>query len=121
MTQVRGNLDIIVTEGERLTALINDLLDLAKMEAGRVEWRDEDVDLDTLVRQVGVTLEPLFEEKSLPLVFELEPDLPAIRGDRHRLEQVVINLLSNACKFTSTGAVTVRTRRAVGRVVVADL
>jgi DNA-binding response OmpR family regulator len=113
MTQVRGNLDIIVTEGERLTALINDLLDLAKMEAGRVEWRDEDVDLDALVRQVGVTLEPLFEEKGLPLVFELEPDLPAIRGDRHRLEQVVINLLSNACKFTSTGAVTVQTRRVV--------
>ena len=119
MTQVRGNLDIIVTEGERLTALINDLLDLAKMEAGRVEWRDEDVDLDALVRQVGVTLEPLFEEKGLPLVFELEPDLPAIRGDRHRLEQVVINLLSNACKFTSTGAVTVQTRRGAGRVVVA--
>jgi signal transduction histidine kinase/CheY-like chemotaxis protein len=109
MSQVRGNLDIIVTEGERLTALINDLLDLAKMEAGRVEWRDEDVDLDAVVRQVTAIVEPLFAEKDLPLHVELEPGLPVIRGDRHRLEQVVINLLSNACKFTDTGSVTVRT------------
>ncbi|HEU5000467.1 MAG TPA: response regulator [Lapillicoccus sp.] len=109
MTQVRGNLDIIVTEGERLTALINDLLDLAKMEAGRVEWRDEDVDLDAVVRQVSAIVEPLYAEKDLPLHLELEPGLPVVRGDRHRLEQVVINLLSNACKFTDRGSVTVRT------------
>ena len=119
MTQVRGNLDIIVTEGERLTALINDLLDLAKMEAGRVEWRDEEVDVDALVRQVSATVEPLFQEKDLPLRLDLEPDLPTVRGDRHRLEQVVINLLSNASKFTSTGSVTVATRREPGHVVVA--
>ena len=118
MTQVRGNLDIIVTEGERLTALINDLLDLAKMEAGRVEWRDEEVDVDAVVRQVAATVQPLFEEKDLPLDLELEPELPPVRGDRHRLEQVVINLLSNACKFTDAGAVTVRTRRQAAEVVV---
>ena len=67
MTQVRGNLDIIVTEGERLTALINDVLDLAKMEAGRVEWRDEEVDVDAVVRQGRRHREPLFQEKDLPL------------------------------------------------------
>jgi signal transduction histidine kinase/CheY-like chemotaxis protein len=109
MTQVRGNLDIIVTEGERLTALINDLLDLAKMEAGRVEWRDEDVDLDAVVRQVSAIVEPFYTEKNLPLHLDLEPGLPVVRGDRHRLEQVVINLLSNACKFTDSGSVTVST------------
>ena len=119
MTQVRGNLDIIVTEGERLTALINDLLDLAKMEAGRVEWRDEEVDLDGVVRQVSAIVEPLFAEKDLPLHVELEPGLPVIRGDRHRLEQVVINLLSNACKFTDTGSVTVRTTHDQADVVLA--
>jgi signal transduction histidine kinase/DNA-binding response OmpR family regulator len=118
MTQVRGNLDIIVTEGERLTALINDLLDLAKMEAGRVEWRDEEVDVDAVVRRVAATVQPLFEEKDLPLELELEPELPPVRGDRHRLEQVVINLLSNASKFTETGVVTVRTRREATEVVV---
>jgi signal transduction histidine kinase/DNA-binding response OmpR family regulator len=118
MTQVRGNLDIIVTEGERLTALINDLLDLAKMEAGRVDWRDEDVDVDAVVRQVGATVEPLFQDKDLPLRLDLAPGLPHIRGDRHRLEQVVINLLSNACKFTSSGEVTVGTRQDAGSVVV---
>jgi signal transduction histidine kinase len=118
MAQVRGNLDIIVTEGERLTALINDLLDLAKMEAGRVEWRDEDVDVDAVVRQVGATVEPLFQEKDLPLRLDLAPALPHVRGDRHRLEQVVINLLSNACKFTPAGSVTMGTRQDSGAVVV---
>jgi signal transduction histidine kinase/DNA-binding response OmpR family regulator len=118
MTQVRGNLAIISDEGERLTGLINDLLDLAKMEAGRVEWRDEDVDVDALLRQASAIVEPLFQEKNLPLHLELEPDVPVLRGDRHRLEQVVINLLSNACKFTDAGAVTVATRRRGGDVVV---
>lgn len=118
MTQVRGNLDIISAEGDRLTALINDLLDLAKMEAGRVEWRDEEVDVDALVRQVAATLQPLFLEKDLPLRLHLQPGLPTVRGDRHRLEQVVVNLLSNACKFTETGSVTVRTRRHAGDLVV---
>jgi len=118
MTQARGNLDIISDEGERLTGLINDLLDLAKMEAGRVEWRDEDVDVDALLRQVIAIVEPLFQEKHLPLRLELEPGVPGLRGDRHRLEQVLINLLSNACKFTEAGAVTVTTRRRAGDVVV---
>jgi signal transduction histidine kinase len=118
ISQVRGNLDIIVDEGERLTALINDLLDLAKMEAGRVEWRDEEVDVDALVRRVGATVEPLFAEQDLPLLLQPDPHLPPVRGDRHRLEQVVLNLLSNAAKFTTTGAVTVRTRQTPGHVVV---
>ena len=119
ITQVRGNLDIIVTEGERLTALINDVLDLAKMEAGRVEWRDDEVDVNDLVRRTSAATAALFQEKSLPLQLELEPELPLVRGDRHRLEQVVVNLLSNACKFTTEGSVTVRTRRIDGQVVVA--
>jgi signal transduction histidine kinase len=118
MHQVRGNLGIIVEEGERLTALINDLLDLAKMEAGRVECRDEEVDVNALVRRVCATVEPLFLEQDLPLVVEAEPRLPPVWGDRYRLEQVVVNLLSNAAKFTTTGAVTVGTRHVPGHVVV---
>ncbi len=118
MSQVRGNLDIIVDEGARLTALINDLLDLAKMEAGRVEWRDDEVDLNALVRRVTATVEPLFSEQDLPLLVEPDPELPPVRGDRNRLEQVVVNLLSNAAKFTATGAVTVRTGHLPGHAVV---
>jgi signal transduction histidine kinase/DNA-binding response OmpR family regulator len=116
--QVRGNLDIIVAEGERLTALINDVLDLAKMEAGRVDWRDEEVDVEDVVRQSVAATGALFEAKQLDLQLELAGDLPPIRGDTHRLEQVVINLLSNACKFTDEGSVTVRSRRLGDEVVV---
>jgi DNA-binding response OmpR family regulator len=116
--QVRGNLDIIVAEGERLTALINDVLDLAKMEAGRVDWRDEDVDVDDIVRQSVAATSALFDAKQLDLQLELAGDLPPVRGDSHRVEQVIINLLSNACKFTDEGSVTVRSRRLGDEVVV---
>jgi PAS domain S-box-containing protein len=105
--QVMRNLDIIVTEGQRLTALINDVLDIAKMEAGEVEWRDEEVVLDDVVRRSAAATAALFDAKSLPLLTESGPEPLIVRGP-HRLEQVVINLLSNACKFTDAGWVTVR-------------
>ncbi|HYH92701.1 MAG TPA: GAF domain-containing sensor histidine kinase, partial [Candidatus Saccharimonadales bacterium] len=110
--QVTENLGIIVEEGERLTALINDTLDLAKIEAGRMEFASDPVDVaDVIQRATNATASLLTEDHGPRLVVELAPDLPVVAGDRDRLIQVVINLISNAVKFTPTGTITVRAAR----------
>jgi len=115
--QVRNNTNIIVSEGERLTSLINDVLDIAKMEAGKIEWNMQPLALlqDVLEPVLAATL-GLFEDKDVRLVREVAADLPEIIGDRDRLVQVIINLLSNAVKFTDRGSVTCRARRINGGV-----
>ena len=108
MRQVSENLAIIVEEGERLTTLINETLDLAKIEAGRVDWRSEPVDIgDVIGRATAATASLLRPDAGPKLIIEIEPDLPTISGDRDRLIQVVINLLSNAVKFTPDGSITI--------------
>jgi signal transduction histidine kinase/DNA-binding response OmpR family regulator len=109
--QVGDNIDIIVTEGERLTALINDVLDLAKMEAGRVDWNMQPIAADELIERAIACTAALFEQKHLELRRVIEPNLPTVEGDRDRLIQVVINLISNAVKFTNTGAITCEVKR----------
>lgn len=109
--QVSGNLEVVVSEGERLTNLINDVLDLAKIEAGRVEWRMEEVNLINVIQRAASATNALFAQKKLPLELDLPEELPLIQADRDRLIQVLINLLSNAAKFTEKGSVTVKARR----------
>jgi signal transduction histidine kinase/CheY-like chemotaxis protein len=104
--QVEENIDIIVAEGLRLTTLINDVLDIAKMEAGRVEWKMEPIHLEEIVNRSLAATDALFQAKKIALYSVIEPHLPMITGDRDRLIQVVINLLSNAVKFTDQGSVT---------------
>ncbi|HET9520777.1 MAG TPA: GAF domain-containing sensor histidine kinase [Candidatus Limnocylindrales bacterium] len=106
--QVRENLEIMVAEGDRLTALINDVLDLEKIEAGKMEFRSEPLDVGDVVDQATAATSALFETTGLELRREIAAGLPPVVGDRHRLVQVVINLLSNAVKFTPSGSVTVR-------------
>ncbi|MEX2184807.1 MAG: GAF domain-containing sensor histidine kinase [Chloroflexota bacterium] len=109
--QVSDNLAIIVEEGERLTKLINDTLDLAKIESGRMEWRDDPLAIaDVIGRATGATAS-LVDESGPQLVLEVADDLPVIHGDRDRLIQVVINLISNAVKFTPSGSITISARR----------
>jgi signal transduction histidine kinase len=109
--QIVENLGIMITEGERLTALINDVLDLEKIEAGAMEFRREPVDVAAVADQAIAATAALFESSGLELRRDLAPDLPTVVGDHHRLIQVVINLLSNAVKFTPAGSVTVRALR----------
>ena len=109
--QVGDNIDIIVSEGERLTALINDVLDLAKLEAGKIEWKSEPISVAQIIEQAIAATSALFEAKKLKLFLELEEDLPEIVGDRDRLVQVLINLISNALKFTDKGSVICKVRR----------
>ncbi|MBP7865092.1 MAG: hypothetical protein KA419_04015 [Acidobacteria bacterium] len=101
--QVDGNMEIIVSEGERLTALINDFLDIAKMEAGKIEWNLVPLRFEDVSEQAAAAVRSLLETKQLRLEKRLPPDLPEVEGDRDRLVQVLINLLSNAFKFTPEG------------------
>jgi len=106
--QVTENLDIMISEGERLTAMINDVLDLAKIEAGKLEWKEEQVTLTEIVHRAAAATSSLFAQKDLPLTVEVQDGLPPAMGDPDRFIQVVINLLSNAVKFTNRGGVACR-------------
>ncbi|MCB0043520.1 MAG: hypothetical protein KDE23_27725, partial [Caldilinea sp.] len=110
MRQVDENLEIILSEGGRLTALINDVLDISKMEARRVEWQDSDVDLGEVIETAVRSTSALFLGGDVEVVVEVSEGLPPVRGDKQRLVQVLINLLSNAQKFTREGTVTVGAR-----------
>ena len=106
MQQVSDNLDVVVAEGERLTTLINDVLDLAKIEAGKLEWNMETIALPEIIERATSATTALFESVDLKLVKHIDADLPDIVGDPDRLIQVMINLISNAVKFTDKGSVT---------------
>ncbi len=105
---VGGNINIIVSEAERLTALINDVLDIAKMEAGRVDWNIESTNPELILNRAIAATSSLFEQQRLELIKDIPPELPEVEVDCDRLIQVVINLLSNAVKFTEEGSVTCR-------------
>ncbi len=105
--QQRENLQKVLISGEHLLNLINGLLDLAKIEAGRMEIYAETFKLDEIVRVATATVEPMLRNGNVRLVTELAADLPAIKSDRDKLKQVVLNLLSNSAKFTERGEIKV--------------
>jgi DNA-binding response OmpR family regulator len=106
--QVRENLGIIVAEGERLTLLINDVLDISKIEAGKIEWHMKPTNIAEIIDQAISATSVLAQNNGLAMECDLEPGLPAVISDRNRLIQVLINLLANAIKFTESGSVTCR-------------
>lgn len=109
--QVSDNLNVVISEGERLTKLINDVLDLAKIEAGKFTWNLETVSLSEIIKQAVLATASLHEAKKLQVVRDIADGLPTITADRDRLMQVVINLISNAVKFTHAGTITCTARR----------
>jgi signal transduction histidine kinase/CheY-like chemotaxis protein/HAMP domain-containing protein len=97
----------IYDAGSDLLQLINDILDLSKVEAGKMEIRPAPISLDTLLDYVDTSFRPTAGQKGLSFKVEVNPDLPAlIYSDEQRLQQILRNLLSNAVKFTHTGGVT---------------
>lgn len=116
--QVIENLDVVVSEGERLTKLIDDVLDLAKIEAGKFTWNMSSVSMSEIIERATSATASLFENKKLTLVRSVEADLPAVTGDQDRLIQVVINLISNAVKFTEAGSITCAARRDGGELII---
>ncbi|MEM7225498.1 MAG: ATP-binding protein [Pseudomonadota bacterium] len=109
--KVREVMERIDHNGHHLLGLINDILDLSKIEAGQLDLVLEDYSLGHVVQSVLSTVEPLAAEKSLELVTEVDPDLPVGVGDEQRITQVLLNLVGNAIKFTDEGRVTVAVTR----------
>jgi signal transduction histidine kinase len=100
------NLEKILVSAEHLLSLINDVLDLAKVEAGRIEVYPVEFVLGPLLAECLHTVEPMLKSEQVRLVQEVEADLPTLYMDRDRVKQILMNLLSNAVKFTHTGTIT---------------
>jgi PAS domain S-box-containing protein len=92
---------------EHLLALINDILDLAKIEAGKMPLHVQEVSLAAVTREVAQQMEPLVHKKALRFNTSVSPDCPVIMSDRTKVKQILLNLVSNAVKFTNEGSVTV--------------
>jgi len=99
--------------GNHLLGLINQVLDLSKIEAGKLELNETTVSLAPLIDEVAGTARQLAEQNSNRLVVEAAADLGALTVDPMRLKQILLNLLSNACKFTKQGEVRLEARRLV--------
>ena len=108
------DLTAIYNSGQHLLGLINDILDLARIEAGKMELNFEEVKLSEMVNSVLSTAKGLVKEKPIQLLAKVPADMPAVRGDTMRVRQVMINLLSNASKFTDEGSITVETKVQIG-------
>ncbi len=102
------------SSAEHLLGLVNDLLDYARLEAGKLEFDHVPVDLEALVRGVAELLSPRAHEKGLEIAWSVAPDAVDILGDEGRLRQVLFNLAGNAVKFTETGGVRIAVERTGG-------
>ncbi len=112
------DLTAIYNSGQHLLGLINDILDLARIEAGKMELNFEEVHIGELVTSVMSTAKGLVKEKPIQLLQKISDDMPAVRGDTMRVRQVLLNLISNASKFTDEGSITVEAlvqRSSVGK------
>ena len=104
------NLEKILSSGQHLLALINSILDLAKVEAGRVEVHPVEVEPSRVLESCVRTIEPLIRVDAVRLFKEFDGGLPRMYVDEEKLRQIVINLLSNAAKFTERGSIRLRAR-----------
>ncbi len=103
----REFISIIHEESERLTRLINDILDLSKIESGKTEWHIQPISPFEIVVRAAKSVRAMALEKNLPIVIEVPETLPKIQGDADQLIQVLNNLLSNAIKFSNHGNITI--------------
>ena len=106
--KMRDVLERVQKNGQHLLGLINDVLDLSKIEAGQLTLALADYSLKDVVHGVYSAVEPLASEKKIALKVEVPPNLPQGRGDERRLTQVLLNLVGNAIKFTDEGEVVIK-------------
>jgi PAS domain S-box-containing protein len=113
-----SDIDKIRMAGNNLLALINDILDLSKIEAGRMDLFIEEFDLQSLLKEINATIKPLVDKKSNTLTVR-QPDTPMLlRLDHTKLRQIIFNLLSNSCKFTEHGEITLTVKSDTSRTTV---
>lgn len=105
--QIAGVLERVDRNGRHLLTLINDVLDISKMEAGQLSLSFSDYSMEEIVSNVIAAVESLGDEKSLALKADVSPNLPLGKGDEQRITQVLLNLVSNAIKFTDEGEIVV--------------
>lgn len=105
------DLQKIYSAGKHLLGLINDILDLSKIEAGRMELYLETFDISTTVQDIVTTIQPLVEKNANTLKVECAQDLGSMQADLTKVRQSLFNLLSNACKFTQEGTITLKVTR----------
>src|SRR5262249_36958188 len=105
------DLQSIRTAGKSLLTLINDILDFSKIEAGKMDLTLETFTIAMLVQEVVTTVQPLAEQNHNALVVHCADDLGAMRADLIKVRQSLLNLLSNACKFTEQGSITLAVAR----------
>lgn len=107
---LRRNLSRVDSNARHLLTIINDILDISRIESGKMPLTLSEFPLPELVAELTSEVEPLIAKTRLSVTTELEPNLPAVRCDRQKLKQVLLNLLTNALKFTPAGGVRVRVR-----------
>src|SRR5205823_3765508 len=117
--KVRGVLERVQSNGKHLLGLINDVLDLSKIEAGQLGLALEEYSMAALVQSVVATTESLARNKGLVFSARIADDMPMGRGDERRLTQVLLNLVGNAIKFTDKGEVAIRASATNGAFTVA--
>jgi signal transduction histidine kinase len=113
----KKQLGMVRTSANHLLALIDDVLDISKIEAGQLQVDHEPFDLPASIKKVEQTVRPLAEKKGLDLTIDVASDVGIIESDIRRVEQVLLNLLSNAIKFTERGRVTVTSSAGPGTVI----
>ena len=110
----KENLQKVVISSEHLLNLINGLLDLAKIEAGRMEVFAQPFKIDEVINVATTTVEPMLKDGRVRIVTEVAPSISIVRNDRDKLKQILLNLLSNAAKFTEQGEIRVSARQENG-------
>jgi PAS domain S-box-containing protein len=108
------SLQRMYSASQHLLELVNDILDLAKIEAGKMPVHVERVDLTSLIRELSQTIEPMVRGKELEYVIDIGEGLPMLDTDRTKVKQVILNLLSNAVKFTNQGEIRISARHHPG-------
>jgi signal transduction histidine kinase len=116
--QVKDNLEIILSESQRLTKIVEHVLDITNLEAEKVVWNMQQIDIKEIVKSAVADLTPIAQSKNLPIVNDLEANLPEVIGDRNRIFQVISYLLDNALKFTEEGKIICTASQRDGQVIV---